>query len=176
MAVGGAESLSVGESIGGHREPIVKTLSRIVKWPYLAAFPFSGATVSGLALTLCGRISATIDGQSPPGEPLGGKALALIAYLALEPGVHTRDELTALLWGEFPEHQAKASLRQALTHLRHAIGNGVCANRTSVELAAPVERDGRASLGAAKGDPRAALGAGEPRFAAGLGARHGRAF
>ena len=48
----------------------------------------------------------------------------LLAYVALEPGAHSRDELTALLWGEYPEEKAKASLRQALTHLREAVPGG----------------------------------------------------
>ena len=132
--------------------------------------------MSGLALTLCGRVIATVDGQSPPGEPLGGKALALLAYLALEPGVHTRDELTALLWGEFPEQQAKASLRQALTHLRHAVGDSLRADRTSVELAGPVECDVLTFLRTVTDDPRAALGVDVSRFLAGLPARHCPAF
>src|SRR6266700_5131321 len=46
------------------------------------------------------------------------KVLALLAYLAVEQGVHSRDKITALLWPESDEERGKASLRRALTYLR----------------------------------------------------------
>jgi len=50
------------------------------------------------------------------------KARALIAYLALRPGrMYSRDVLTALLWGDTPDRQARQSLRQALLDLRRAL-------------------------------------------------------
>ena len=49
---------------------------------------------------------------------LPAKSLALLAFLALEAGPRSREELTALLWGESPDEKASASLRQALSHLR----------------------------------------------------------
>jgi len=53
------------------------------------------------------------------------KAQALLAYLALTPGRrHTREKLTALLWGDTPDGQARQAFRQALSRLRRAIGNG----------------------------------------------------
>ena len=91
-------------------------------------------------LTLCGRLTLTVDG-AVPAIPVGAKALALLAYLALEPGPHGRDSLTALLWGEFPEPQAKASLRQALTRLRQVLGDALDVSRNSVALVAPVDCD-----------------------------------
>ena len=69
-----------------------------------------------LSLTLCGSVG--VAGHGVAAGAIGAKSLALLAYVALEPGAHTRDELTAMLWGEYPEEKAKASLRQALTHLR----------------------------------------------------------
>ena len=69
-----------------------------------------------LALRLCGDVVLTSDNAAVD-PPLGSKTLALLAFLALESGRHTRHEVTALLWGEYPEEKAKASLRQALTHL-----------------------------------------------------------
>src|SRR5690242_15102652 len=49
------------------------------------------------------------------------KVLALLAYLAVEQGVHSRDKITALLWPESDEERGKASLRRALAHLRESL-------------------------------------------------------
>ena len=50
------------------------------------------------------------------------KTLALLAVLALRPGVpFEREWLAALLWPDVTEAQARTSLRQALGHLRKAI-------------------------------------------------------
>ena len=74
----------------------------------------------GLSLTLCGRVSVSGDVVQPATSSLSAKCLALLAYIALEPGPRSRDELSALRWGEYHEDKAKASLRQALVHLREA--------------------------------------------------------
>lgn len=51
------------------------------------------------------------------------KARALVAYLALRPGrTYPRDTLTALLWGDTTDRQARHSLRQTLLDLRRALG------------------------------------------------------
>lgn len=50
------------------------------------------------------------------------KTRALLAYLTIERDhPHRRESLAALLWPEQPDKQARHSLRQALTHLRHAL-------------------------------------------------------
>ncbi len=50
------------------------------------------------------------------------KTRALLAYLTVERDhPHRRESLAALLWPEQPDKQARHSLRQALTHLRHAL-------------------------------------------------------
>src|SRR6266480_7845268 len=49
------------------------------------------------------------------------KVLALLAYLAMEQGVHSRDKITALLWPESDEERSKASLRRALAYLRESL-------------------------------------------------------
>jgi len=60
-----------------------------------------------------------------PAEQIGRvpkKAKALLAFLALEPGVSvSRARLAALLWDTQGERQARQSLRQALTDLRKVI-------------------------------------------------------
>ena len=51
------------------------------------------------------------------------KARALVAYLASPAGrFHSREKLTALLWGDTAETQAKHSFRQALLTVRRALG------------------------------------------------------
>jgi DNA-binding SARP family transcriptional activator len=62
-------------------------------------------------------------GASGPAVPIPArKARALLAYLALPPGrAHPRDRLTALLWPDVGEAQARQSLRQALAVLRRAL-------------------------------------------------------
>ncbi len=49
------------------------------------------------------------------------KVLALLAYLVVEQGVHSRDKITALLWPESDEERGKASLRRALAYLRESL-------------------------------------------------------
>src|SRR5215471_15172131 len=49
------------------------------------------------------------------------KVLALLAYLAVEKGVHSRDKIAALLWPESDEERSKASLRRALAYLRGSL-------------------------------------------------------
>ncbi|WDI30710.1 tetratricopeptide repeat protein [Hyphococcus flavus] len=51
------------------------------------------------------------------------KSKALLAYLALAPGMrHTREHLAALLWDRSDHEHARASLRQAVAVLRKAFG------------------------------------------------------
>jgi DNA-binding SARP family transcriptional activator/tetratricopeptide (TPR) repeat protein len=50
------------------------------------------------------------------------KTLAVLAFLALEGGMQPRARLTALLWPELEETQARGNLRNVLTYLRDALG------------------------------------------------------
>src|SRR6185503_18677259 len=123
--------------------------------------------MSSLSLTLCGGVR--VAGNGVAADAIGAKSLALLAYVALEPGAHTRDELTALLWGEYPEEKAKASLRQALTHLREQVPGALRVDRTSVSLAdGEVECDVTTFLRAARESPRAAADIPVTRFLEGL--------
>ena len=107
-----------------------------------------------VSLTLCGSVAVTGEGVSA--TSLSAKSLALLAYLALEPAAHSREELTALLWGEYPEEKARASLRQALMHLREVLPDCIHVDRTSVALAGDVECDVITFGRLAKDSPRAA--------------------
>jgi DNA-binding SARP family transcriptional activator len=86
-----------------------------------------------LDLSLLGAPAAEVDG-----EPLAvdtRKAIALLAYLAVEGGGHTRDSLAALLWPDYDGDRARAALRRTLSTLRAALGGGwVAAQRDTVWL------------------------------------------
>ncbi len=58
--------------------------------------------------------------------PPGKKLRALVALLALAPAAGwPRERLTALLWGDRDEEQARGSLRQALAELRRILGDSI---------------------------------------------------
>jgi DNA-binding SARP family transcriptional activator len=105
-----------------------------------------------LALTLCGPVTLLDADGGDHGAGLGAKALGLLAYLALEPRSHPRDVVTALLWGEYPEERARASLRQALSQLRHVFAGRLDADRASVALD-PGRRRDRRGRAAPRGGP-----------------------
>lgn len=77
------------------------------------------------------RIESRAGSVRPPTR----KTEALLAYLVLRPGRHTRDSLATLLWGDFPDAQARASLRNALAVLRRALGDDLfLTDRETVQL------------------------------------------
>ena len=125
-----------------------------------------------LSLSLCGRVTVSGNGALPAVSGLSAKAFALLAYLALEPGPHSRDELSALLWGDYPDAKAKASLRQVLVHLRDALPNAISVNRTSVALSGSIECDVSTFLRLAKESPKAAADKSVVGFLDGLHLRH----
>ena len=129
-----------------------------------------------LALRLCGDVILTAPGGEPIEPPLGAKTLGLLAFLALEPGPHRREQVTTLLWGDSPEEKARASLRQALTHLRDALGDNLRVDRSTVELTGRLECDVTEFLRRAPIDPAAALAIDVPRFLEGLTIRNCHAF
>jgi DNA-binding SARP family transcriptional activator len=129
-----------------------------------------------LVLRLCGDVVLCTADRVPIAPPLGAKTLGLMAFLALEPGPHRRVELTALLWGESPEEKARASLRQALTHLREALGDALRVDRSTVELAGSLECDAAEFLRLAPVDGSAALAIDVPHFLSGLTVRNCQAF
>ena len=64
------------------------------------------------------------------------KRLALLSYLAVDTpqGFHRRDSLLALFWPEADTAHARNALRQAVHHLRQALGEGVLVGRGTEEL------------------------------------------
>ena len=132
--------------------------------------------MQGPALNLIG--SPTV--AAPDGEPVtpqpGAKALALLTYLTLEPGPHSREALADLLWGESSETEARASLRQALRQLRAALGDVLRSDRQQVALAEPVGCEILEFLRLADSQPEAAASIDVPRLLAGFSVRHAPRF
>ena len=107
---------------------------------------------------------------------LGAKELSLLAYLVLEPGPHSREELATLLWGESSDADARASLRQALKHLRDAFGPLVEVERTSVTASPAIACDVTDFRRAAAADLAQAARFDIPHCLAGFSVRHAPAF
>ena len=129
-----------------------------------------------LVLRLCGEVGLRSSQGAPIEPPLGAKTLGLLAILAMEPGAHRREEVTAVLWGDSPEEKARASLRQALTHLRDALGDALRVDRSTVELTGQLECDANEFLRLASVDPVGALAIDVARFLHGLTIRNCHAF
>jgi DNA-binding SARP family transcriptional activator len=76
-----------------------------------------------LSISLLGPFQVTLDG-TPITDFATDKVRALLAYLAVEADrPHRREALTGLLWPDQPEAKARQNLRQALSHLRQALGD-----------------------------------------------------
>ncbi len=79
---------------------------------------YSAATPARLKLQLFGNFELRLAGQ-PINQLYSNKVQALLIYLALQSNRATsRETLLALLWGEYPEQQAQASLRNTLSKLK----------------------------------------------------------
>jgi DNA-binding SARP family transcriptional activator len=127
-----------------------------------------------ISLRFCGHPS--MQNGSEDGGVLPAKSLALLAFLALEPGPRSREDLTALLWGESPEEKASASLRQALSHLRTTFGDRLRIDRTTVELDPGVASDVALFERTVARDPETALAIDIPHFLSGLHLKNSPAF
>lgn len=132
--------------------------------------------MAGVVLTLVGPPSVGLtDGGLIVPQP-GGKVLALLTYLVLEPGPHSREELAGLLWGESSDVEARASLRQAIKQLRDSMGEVLRCDRAKVELAAPIECEVRDFRRLVQQDPQHALTTDVSRFLTGFSVRHAPHF
>jgi DNA-binding SARP family transcriptional activator len=131
--------------------------------------------VVGPSLTLLGTPALSVGG-APSGLPLGAKPLALLAYLALEPGPQPRERLASLLWSEHPDPAARASLRQAVKQVRQVVGEALQVSRDSLQLDSAVDCDVRRFLSAVEHDPAAAAAFDVSGFLSGLTVRDSPAF
>ena len=161
--------------MGASRESGVNCGCPSVNARYLSAIPIqSGDGVTGLVLTLFGPPAVSAPGCPP--VALGTKTFGLLAYLALEPGPHSRESLATLLWSDASDDDARASLRQALRQLRQAFGDAIVADRQFVRLAGPLECDVLCFLAAARQDARAATAFDVTRFLSGMTFRQAPRF
>jgi DNA-binding SARP family transcriptional activator/Tfp pilus assembly protein PilF len=80
-----------------------------------------------------------LQAGDPPAQrlvPTQPKRLALLSYLALAVprGFHRRDTLLALFWPELSGEEARRALRQALHHLRKAVGESAIEARSDDQV------------------------------------------
>lgn len=86
-----------------------------------------------LKIHLLGPPSVRVDGD--PVHVDTRKAIALLAYLVLEGGVHQRDGLAALFWPESDQSHARGALRRTLFALREGVGREwISADRDTIRL------------------------------------------
>jgi len=77
----------------------------------------AAGTANRLNISLLGPMSLTVAGR--PLRLVGRKARALLGCLSLSKGLEeTRERLVGLLWSEFDEERARASLRQTIREIR----------------------------------------------------------
>ena len=75
-----------------------------------------------LKICLFGTVTASID--DTPIAFATNKVRALLSYLAAEQTqAHDRNYLAGLLWPDILQKSARNNLRQALSHLRRAVGD-----------------------------------------------------
>src|SRR5437764_608141 len=91
-----------------------------------------------LYVRVLGEVGLELDGR-PLALPTRRPARALLGWLALHPGVHSRARVAARLWPNVRDDSARVSLRSALAALRSALGlaaePALIATRTEVGLA-----------------------------------------
>ena len=75
-----------------------------------------------LRVRLVGELGIEADGERLE-PPAPAKARALLAWLALHPGAHSRSEVAGTFWPDVLEESARASLRTALSALRRSLGD-----------------------------------------------------
>jgi predicted ATPase/DNA-binding SARP family transcriptional activator len=89
--------------------------------------------LSHLAVFLFGPPHLDRDGESINVDTR--KAIALLAYLAVTKQRHSRDALAALLWPDYDQPHARATLRRTLSALNKALaGNWLSIDRETVGL------------------------------------------
>jgi DNA-binding SARP family transcriptional activator len=64
------------------------------------------------------------------------KALALVIYLAINPGSRSREELADLLWSDRSQERATGNLRVVLSDIRKKVGDYLSIDRNSVSISA----------------------------------------
>ena len=73
-----------------------------------------------LRVRVIGGVTAEVDGRVLE-PPASRRAWALLGWLALHPGLHSRADVTARLWPDVLDSSARQSLRSALWSLRSVL-------------------------------------------------------
>src|SRR5919202_685004 len=113
-----------------------------------------------LRVHVLGELEVDVDG-APLAPPAGRRARALLAYLALHPGLHPRATLASRFWPDVLDESARTSLRGALADVRRAVGDALERGAArGVDRCRGVRRTGGAGArrGGARAVPRRAAG------------------
>lgn len=96
-----------------------------------------------LKLSLLGRPSLQKGGEDLVAVFTYRKSLALLYFLALSPGAHSRHYLAGLLWGDMPDANARAALSRSLSDLRKHVEPylEISAHRVAFKRSAPYWSD-----------------------------------
>jgi len=97
-------------------------------------------TAAMLVIRVIGELDVRLAGTKAE-LPASRRARALLGWLAVHPGRHSRSRLAGLFWPEVLDASARASLRSALWALRSSLGPGFAAYLST-------ERDSQALAGA----------------------------
>lgn len=96
------------------------------------------AQTGGTRIQLCGRLVAQMAGDRIEGALPGPKGRLLFAYLVLNRGrPRSRDQLMIAVYGDDASPEQSSSLSVLLSKLRAAVGSGVLAGRSEIELVLP---------------------------------------
>jgi DNA-binding SARP family transcriptional activator len=89
--------------------------------------------VNSFELYLFGHPRFEVNGQLI--EIPNRKAVALLIYLAVDPGQHSRDSLATLLWPEYNQTRARANLRRTLWYLNQTpLAELISAEQESIQI------------------------------------------
>src|SRR5580704_5801476 len=86
--------------------------SRLARGPTMAPAMLEIKVIGELEIIVAGKTA-----ELPPSR----RSRALLGWLAVHPGRHTRSRLAGLLWPDAQEASARASLRSAMWALRPAL-------------------------------------------------------
>jgi DNA-binding SARP family transcriptional activator len=133
--------LIAGDSVDGvrHRSAIgAQSFRKRVSAPTARVY----ACAAMVRIRVLGALALEVNGAAAS-PPAGRPAQALLGWLAVHPGIHARSEVAGRLWPNVLESSARASLRNALSSVRRALGptagRALVAGRETVGLAGEPE-------------------------------------
>ena len=95
-----------------------------------------------LQMAILGTPQIQSQNKQLTAELVSAKGQALLIFLALNPGHHSRSALAGLLWGDLPEESARANLRLTLSRLRNHVPEALLLiSRPEVALEGAIVRE-----------------------------------